>query len=251
MAKPALGKSLASPTESMVKEISAAFSEPPELSKERFVALDQFNKLPLEKSTLYTKYVDILSGLTLDSFEPGLPSHIKSIPHEIAHLVREKDEPTLSLQVDSQMARTEVHGTLEKEGIIFLDIQSALANYPELARSHFTKAIPPDDDKFAALNDAFFTAGTFLYVPNGLNIKIPFRNIVLLKTRHNAAFTHNVIVAEENSKLNLLQEAYSKLDPGEGSALYSEVTEVYLGEDSEVNFSSIQNFEGDVHSTIN
>src|SRR6266581_7817649 len=82
--KPAMGKSLASPTESMIKEVSASFSEPQELSRERFLALDYFNKLPLEKSTLYTKYVDILSGLTLDSFEPGLPSHLKSIPHEIA-----------------------------------------------------------------------------------------------------------------------------------------------------------------------
>jgi hypothetical protein len=96
-----MGKSLASPTESMIKEVSASFSEPQELSRERFVALDYFNKLPLEKSTLYTKYVDILAGLTLDSFEPGLPSPLKSIPHEIAHLVKEKDEPTLSLQVDS------------------------------------------------------------------------------------------------------------------------------------------------------
>src|SRR6266581_4272202 len=228
--KPAMGKSLASPTESMIKEVSASFSEPQELSRERFLALDYFNKLPLEKSTLYTKYVDILSGLTLDSFEPGLPSHLKSIPHEIAHLVRERDEPTLSLQVDSQMVRTEVHGTLEKEGIIFSSIHSALANNPELARSHFTKAIPPDDDKFAALNNAFFTAGTFVYVPKGLNI----------------------IIAEENSKLNFLQEAYSKLDSGQqGPALYSEVTEVYVGEDAEVNFASLQNFEGDVHSTLN
>src|SRR5262245_28022169 len=118
-----MGKTLANPTESMVKEISSGFSEPEEISKERLAGLHFFNKLPLEKSSLYTKYVDILSGLTLDLFEPGLPSHLKSIPGEIAHLVREKDEPTLSLQVDSQMVRTEVHGTLEKEGIIFKNIQ--------------------------------------------------------------------------------------------------------------------------------
>ncbi len=246
-----MGKTLASPTESMVKEISNTFSEPAELTRERFSALDYFNKLPLEKSPLYTKYVDILSGLTLDSFEPGQPSHLKSIPHEVAHLVKERDEPTLSLQVDSQMVRTEVHGTLEKEGIIFSSIQSAFAENGDLARSHFTKAIPPDDDKFAALNNAFFTAGTFLYVPKGLNIKIPFRNIVLLKTRHKAAFAHNIIIAEDNSKINFLQEAYSKLDNQQGPALYSEVTEVYLGEDAEVNFASLQNFEGDVHSTLN
>src|SRR5205807_10267342 len=100
-----MGKSLASPTESMIKEVSASFFEPEELGRERFVALEYFNKLPLERSVLYTKYVDILSGLTLDSFEPGLPSHVKSIPHQIAHLVRERDERALSHQGDSQMVR--------------------------------------------------------------------------------------------------------------------------------------------------
>ena len=138
-----MGKSLASPTESMIKEVSASFSEPQELSRERLIALDYFNKLPLEKSTLYTKYVDILSGLTLDSFEPGLPSSLRSIPHEIAHLVKESDEPTLSLQVDSQMVHTEVHGTLEKEGIIFSSIHSALANNPTVSQPWANRSPAP------------------------------------------------------------------------------------------------------------
>src|SRR6266550_3476539 len=233
-----MANSLASPTESMVKEVSGLLAEPEEISRERSVALDYFNKLPIEKSQLYTKYVDILSGLNLDSIQLGLPSNSRTIPSEISHLIREKDEPTLALQVDSQMVRTEVHG--------------ALVKFPDLARNRFTKAIPPGDDKFAALNDAFFTAGTFLYVPKGLSVKIPFRNIVLLKTRGQASFTHNIIVAEENSKVNFLQEAYSRLGKErQGSALYSEVTEIYLSEGAEVNFASLQDFESDVHSTVN
>src|SRR2546428_2673892 len=168
----------------------------------------------------------------------GLPSKGRAIPSEISHLVREKDEPTLALQVDSQMVRTEVHGALEKEGIIFTDIQNALAKHPDLARRHLSKAIPAEDDKFAALNNAFFTVGTFLYVPKGLSIKIPFRNIVLVKSRGLGAFARNIIVAEENTKVTFLQEAYSKLDPGkQGPALYSETTEVYVGEAAEVNFA--------------
>ena len=246
-----MANSLASPTQSMLKEVSGRFSEPEEITRERSVALDHFNKLPLEKSPLYAKYVDILSGIQLDSIDLGHPSRTSTIPDEISHLIKGKDEPTLALQVDSEMVRTDVHGTLEKEGIIFTDVQSALTKFPDLARSRFTKAIPPDDDKFAALNDAFFTAGTFLYVPRGLSIKIPFRNIVLVKNRKQASFTHNIIVAEESSKLNFLQEAYSRLNPGEGTALYSEVTEVYVGEAAEVNFASLQNFESDVHSTVN
>src|SRR2546422_9400135 len=122
----AMGKSLASPTESMIKEVSASFSEPQELSKERFVALDYFNKLPLEKSVLYTKYVDILSGLTLDSFEPGVPAHLRSTHHEIAHLVKKKHEPTPSLQVDPKRYSNEVHGPVEKESIISSYLRSAV-----------------------------------------------------------------------------------------------------------------------------
>src|SRR6266700_5090215 len=222
----AMANSLATPTESMNKQVTGPSSEPEEIARERHIALDYFNKLPIEKSQLYAKYVDILSGIKLDTIEPGVPSGTRSIPSEIAHLIQDKDEPTLALQVDSQMARTEVHGTHEKEGIIFTDIQSALVKFPDLAQTRFAKAIPPDDDKFAALNDAFFTAGTFLYVPKGLNIKIPSRNIILLKNRGQASFTHNIIVAEENSKLSFLQEAYSKLDSGQqGPALYSEVTQ--------------------------
>src|SRR5207245_10549804 len=229
-----MANSLASPTESMVNEVSGRFAEPEEISRERSVALDYFNKLPVEKSQLYTKYVDILSGLNLDSMQLVLPSKGRAIPSEISHMVREKDEPTLALQVDSQMVRTEVHGALEKEGIVFSDLASALVKFPDLARNRFTKAIPPGDDKFAALNDAFFTAGTFLYVPKGLSVKIPFRNIILLKTHGQASFAHNIIVAEENSRVNFLQEGYSLLGKErQGPALYSEVTEVYLGEGAE------------------
>ncbi len=247
-----MASSLASPSQDMVKELSGRLSEPYEITQQRATALDLFNKLPLEKSPLYSKYVDMVSGLKLDAISLGPEVHDRSLPSEIFHLVKGREEPTLALQVDSQMVRTEVHGTLEKEGIILTDIQSALSKYPDLARAHFSKAVPLEDDKFGALNGAFFTAGTFLYVPKGLSIKIPFRNIVLLRSRGTGSFSHNVIVAEENTKVTFLQEAYSKLDPGkQGPALYSEVTEIYLGEGAEVNFASLQNFEDDVHSLVN
>jgi len=215
-------------------------------------SLDLFNKLPLEKSPLYTKYVDMISGLKLDSIQLALPSRDMSVPGEVKHLMGDHDEQTLALQVDSQIVRTQVHGGLEKEGIIFTDLQSALTKFPDLVKSHFSKAVRPDDDKFAALNNAFYTTGIFLYVPKGLSIKVPFRNIVLVKSHGIGAFSHNIIVADENSKVTFLQEAYSKLDPAkQGPTLYSEVTEVFLQEGAEVNFASVQNFESDIHAFVN
>src|SRR5260370_13099026 len=195
-----MGQSLAAPSQDMVKELSGRLSESDEISQHRSIALDLFNKLPVEKSPLYSKYVDMITGLRLDSISLGFPARGESFPNEILHLIKGKEQPTLALQVDSPMVRTEVHGSLEKEGIILTDIQSALSRYPDLVGPHFSKAVPPEDDKFGALNGAFFTAGTFLYVPKGLSIKIPFRNIVLLKSRGTSYFSHNLIVAGANSK---------------------------------------------------
>lgn len=244
--------SLAIPTQEMVKEVSGLLSEPDDLSRQRLDSLDLFNKLPLEKSPLYTKYVDMISGLKLDSIQLALPSRDMSVPGEVKHLMGDHDEQTLALQVDSQIVRTQVHGGLEKEGIIFTDLQSALTKFPDLVKSHFSKAVHPDDDKFAALNNTFYTTGIFLYVPKGLSIKVPFRNIVLVKSHGIGAFSHNIIVADENSKITFLQEAYSKLDPAkQGPTLYSEVTEVFLQEGAEVNFASVQNFESDIHAFVN
>src|SRR2546430_13401784 len=81
-----MANSLASPTESMVKEVSGRFSEPAEISRERAVALGYFNKLPIEKSQLYTKYVDILSGLNLDSITLGIPSNSRTIDRKSTRL---------------------------------------------------------------------------------------------------------------------------------------------------------------------
>ncbi len=246
-----MSSTLASPTPNTVKELSGELGEPAEVSQQRVDALDLFNKLPLEKSPLYSKYVDMVSGLNLDAIQIGHPGREKSLPKEISHLIK-TEEPTLALQVDSQMVRTEVHGTLEKEGIIFTDIQTAIRKYPDLVRAHLAKAIPADEDKFAALNNSFFTAGTFLYVPKGIQIKIPFRNIILVKNRGHGAFARNLIVAEENTKVTFLQEAYSHLNGAtSGPGLYSETTEAYLGEGSEINFASLQNFEDDVHCLVN
>ncbi len=242
--------SLASPSTDTVKHVSSLLSEPSELGQQRLLSLDFFNKLPLEKSPLYSKYVDMVSGLDLGQVQPGLPGEHVSVPSEVKHLI--SGQETFAVQVDSQIASVSVHSGLEKEGILFTDIKSVLDKFPDRFLSHFSKAVNPGDDKFAALNNAFYTTGVFLYVPKGLTVKVPFRNLVIVKSRGKAAIAHNIIIADENSKVTFLQEAYSSLDPAkQGPALFSEVTEVFLNEGAEVNFSSIQNFEGDVHSFIN
>src|SRR5919109_2358591 len=105
-------QSLATPSLDMVKHVSNSLGTGRKQDSERTNALGFYQKLPVEKSPLYSKYVDILSGLNLEKFTAGIPARTHGVPSEVAHLIRERDEPTLSLQVDSEMVRTEVHGAL-------------------------------------------------------------------------------------------------------------------------------------------
>ncbi len=206
---------------------------------------------------LYTKYVDMLSGLKLESISPGIPTGETSVPREIQHLIRDDRSQTIALQVDSEVSRVDVHGELEREGFIFTDIATAMRKHTEIFSNHFGKILRPEDDKFAALNAALYSSGVFLYVPRGLKVNIPIRSIVLLKSLKSGAFAHNIIIAEENSKVTFLQEVYSNLGQGDAEesnhqqSLCSEVTEVYAGEEAEVNFASIQNLEDNVHYLTN
>lgn len=247
-----MASTLASPSEQSVRELSGLLSEPDQRSRRRVASLELFNKLPLETSQLYTKYVDMVSGLNLGDIQPGLPTGQVSIPAEIKHLLGDQSQQAIAIQVDSQTVQTQVPSNLEKEGVIFTDIHSALSKFPELVNPYFSKVVKPEADKFAALNNTFYTTGSFLHVPKGLSIKVPFRDFVFARSRGHGAFSHNLIVVGENSKVTFLQEAYSKLDPAkQGPSLHSEVSEVYLGEGAEANFASVQNFESEVHSFVN
>ena len=239
-----------------LKRLSNRLSESESQLEQRTSALNSYYNQPLEKSVLYKKYTDMLTGLKLDTISPGLPSGNVSVPKEIQHLIGDDSNQTVAVQVDSEMVRVDAHGQLEREGLIFTDIKTALREHHDLLADYFGKILRPEDDKFAALNAALYTSGIFLFVPKGLKVNIPIRSLTLVKTLGIGAFARNLIVAEENSKITFLQEAYSNINEGHdlpqnAQSLLSEVTEACVGEEAELNFASIQNLEDNVHYLVN
>lgn len=248
-------QTLANLSPDALKQLSNRLSESESQLKLRTSALESYHNQPLEKSILYTKYIDMLKGLKLDTIGLGQPSGKASVPKEIQHLISDDSNQTVAVQVDSEMARVDAHGQLEREGLIFTDIKTALKEHQDLLADYFGKILRPEDDKFAALNAALYTAGVFLFVPKGLKVNIPIRSLILVKTLGVGAFAHNIILAEENSKITFLQEAYSNINNGHdqqnSQSLLSELTEAYVGEEAELNFASIQNLEENVHYLVN
>tara|TARA_Y100000310_G_C20685635_1_gene818755 strand:+ start:696 stop:1877 length:1182 start_codon:yes stop_codon:yes gene_type:complete len=122
---------------------------------------------------------------------------------------------------------------LEEKGVILTDINSAFNNHKELVEKYFFKSIKEDFDKFTALNASSFSNGVFLYIPSNTEIDIPIRLITTL----NNSIAHNLIIVEENSSLNFIEE----LNNTEQETLHNELTEIFINQNSIVNYYNIRN----------
>jgi FeS assembly protein SufD len=213
----------------------------------RIKSLNLFRKLPPELSNLYTKYVD-LAGVDFESTTLGLP---EPTPAQIEDVVGKlKSERALTLyQIDSKTIQPDVPAPLQKEGVVFADISTAIRRDPEFFRRYFLeKAILPEADKFAALNNALFTTGFFLHVPKGIEITLPFRHVTVLDAEGHGLFSQNLVIADDRSKFTVLEELYSTRLTGQvRKTTYSGLSEVYLHQGAEVTFASVNNLASNVN----
>ena len=238
-------------SEQNVRSISQTRQEPAWLQDFRIKSLDLYQKLAPELSPLYTKYVD-LAGLDFDSISltPVEPSstQIQEVTSRLA-----SDKAITLFQIESRTIQPELPSALKKEGVIFTDIASAIQQDPDLFRRYFLeKAILPEDDKFAALNNALFTSGFYLHVPKGIEVTTPFRQVTILDSPGHGLFSQNLVVAENRSKFTVLEELYSTQTNANASrSAYSGLSEVHLRDGAEVTYGSINNLASNINIFTN
>jgi FeS assembly protein SufD len=233
--------------EQYIRSLAETRQEPEWLRDFRIKSLNLFRKLPAELSNLYTKYAD-LAGVDFESVSlaPSEPS--KSQIDDAMSKLR-SDRAITIFQIESKTFPAQVPEALRKEGVIFTDIGTAIRSEPELFRRYFLeKAILPEDDKFAALNNALFTSGFYLHVPKGMEITVPFRVVTIFDAEEHGLFAQNLIMADNRSKFTILEELYSRRSTGlSKKSTYSGLSEVYLHEGAEVTYGSINNLSQNVN----
>lgn len=242
---------VAATTEQSVASLSKSRNEPDWLHTFRVRSIGLFRQLPAELSNLYTKYVD-LAGVDFESTILGLP---EPSPSEIDQVVDKlKSDKAFTLyQIQSRTVQPEIPEALSKEGVIFTDIGTAISRDPEFFRRYFLeKAILPEDDKFAALNNALFTTGFFIHVPKGIEVTTPFRTVSALDLEGHGFFTQNLIVAGPKSKFTIIEELYStKLGGQTTRSTYGGLSEVLLHEGAEVTYASVNNLASSFNIFLN
>ncbi len=224
-------------TEEKVGALASAFGEPDWLRTFRSESLKEFLKLPLEISPLYTKYAGI-SAFDPAKFpvEPSLEK-LDLRSHYGGYLTGK--ETNVILQGNSTTIHVDLDEALSKSGLEVLSIHEAISRNESLLKEIFRdKLVKSSGEKYAAFNNAFFNAGTFIRVPHGVEVPHPLRKILLVKNPGTSIVDQTIVYAEEASKLNFLEEMYTSTS--ETSYLVSSVLEVRAGASSHVDASSLQ-----------
>ncbi len=242
-------------TEEKIKMISEIKEEPDWMLNIRIKAFRAFKELPLpnfgpDLSKINFDNITYYSSLKspiIRSFDQ-LPSFIKDV---IVKLGLEKEFEYLSslfIQWDSSVILKEVKKYLEEEGVIFTSLDEAVKEYPEILKKYFSKIVPINDNKFAALNTAVWSGGVFIYIPENKKIDLPLHAYFLINLENMGQFERTLIIVEKNAKGFYIEgctvPTYA-LEP-----LHAAVVEVFVKENSEFTYSTIQNWSKNVYNLV-
>lgn len=248
-------KTVARPFKDFVLRLSLEKGEPAWMREHRLRCLEIFERLPLPR------FGPDLSSLDLGDLayyaRPVEPvQRWEDLPEEIRRTFQALGLPQaeqqalggLRAQVDSEEVYRSLLRDLRAKGVIFTSMEEAVREFPWV-QEYFMKVIPPEDNKFAALHGAVWSGGTFIWVPEGVEVEIPLQAYYRMQTEGVGQFEHTLIIAERGSSLHYIEGCsaprYSRL------SLHSGMVEIVAKEEARVRFTTIQNWSKNVYNLNN
>lgn len=154
----------------------------------------------------------------------------------------------MGVQYESEVIYHSMLKELEEKKVIFTSIENAMKNYPDLVKKYFGKIVSNADNKFAALNGAVFSGGSFIYIPKNTKLDRPLQSYFRINSRNMGQFERTLIIVDDNSDLHYIEgctaPTYSE------SALHAAVVEIYVGKNSKCRYSTVQNWANNVYNLV-
>lgn len=178
-----------------------------------------------------------------------LPAEIKDTYDRIG--IPEAEKKFLggvSAQYESEVVYKSIQSTLSKKGVIFLDMDSGLRQYPDLVKEYFGTLIPPQDNKFAALNSASWSGGSFIYVPKGVRVELPLQAYFRINAANMGQFERTLIIADEGSFVHYVEGCTAPIYTTD--SLHSAVVEIFVKKGARVRYTTIQNWSTNVYNLV-
>ncbi len=242
--------------ENLIREVSESKSEPEWMLDIRLKALKAFraSSLPDFMPVKFRErirfdelayYVRATDGPVQDWED--VPEYIRKTLEGLGiQEAEQKYLAGLTVQVESESVYQSFQEQLQKQGVIFTDLDTGVREYPSIVRRYFSKITPPESNIFAALNTALWSGGVFLYVPAGVEVKFPLQSYFRINRPNLGQLEHTVIVLEEGASVHYIEGCsapiYSKVD------LHAGAVEAFVGPGATLKFTTIQNWS---HNVLN
>ena len=243
-------------TEDIVREISKMKEEPQWMLDFRLQSLKQFYKMPMptwggdlselnfDEITYYVKP----SEHTERSWDE-VPEEIKQTFDKLG--IPEAEQKYLagvSAQYESEVVYHNMQEDLEEQGIIFKDTDSALRENEDIFKEHFASVIPPADNKFAALNSAVWSGGSFIYVPKNVKLETPLQAYFRINSENMGQFERTLIIVDEGASVHYVEGCTAPVYTT--NSLHSAVVEIIVKKDAYCRYTTIQNWANNVFNLV-
>jgi Fe-S cluster assembly protein SufB len=245
--------------EGVIREMSKMKNEPAWMLEYR---LDAYQSFLEQENPKWAGSPETLAALDFDDIHyyvratdkdstnwDDVPEYIKDTFDKLG--IPEAEQAFLAgagAQYDSEVVYHNIREDLAEKGVIFLGMDQALAEYPEMVREYFGTIIPSGDNKYAALNSAVWSGGSFIYVPKGVKLDVPLQAYFRINTENMGQFERTLIIAEEGSYLHYVEGCTAPIYSS--ASLHSAVVEIIVKKDARVRYSTIQNWSNNVYNLV-
>ncbi|NKB88928.1 MAG: Fe-S cluster assembly protein SufB [Acidobacteria bacterium] len=244
--------------EDVVRAISAKKEEPEWMLEFRLKALKTFQSKPMPT----WGNTELLNSIDFDEIyyylkpteEQGkswddVPEYIKDTFEKLG--IPEAERKFLagvSAQYESEVVYHSLQEEIEKQGVIFLDMDSGLREHEELVRKYFATVIPAEDNKFSALNSAVWSGGSFVYIPPGVEVTIPLQAYFRINAENMGQFERTLIIADEGSRVHYIEGCTAPTYVSD--SLHSAVVELIAMPGAQLRYTTIQNWSKNVYNLV-
>ena len=242
--------------EDIVQEISTIKGEPLWMLEQRLKAYQVFlkkkmptwgadlSKIDFDTITYYLKATEQQATSWED-----LPAEIKETYDRIGVPEAEKDFLAgVSAQYESEVVYESMSKELKKLGVLFCDMDTAVQKYPEIVQRYFGTLIPANDNKFAALNSAVWSGGSFVYIPKGVTVKLPLQAYFRINAERFGQFERTLIIADEGSSVHYIEGCTAPIYTT--ASLHSAVVEIFVHKGAHVRYTTVQNWSNNIYNLV-
>ncbi|MEA2067196.1 MAG: Fe-S cluster assembly protein SufB [Thermotogota bacterium] len=232
----------------LIEEISSYKNEPEWMLKHRLDSLEVFKNIKEPRFGVDTSMLDIQQIIPYLRPEANKGNNWDDVPYEIKDTferlgIPESERKALAgvgAQYDSEVVYQNIKKELENMGVVFLDMETAVKEFPELVRKYFMKLVPADVHKYAALHGAIWSGGSFVYIPENTEVSLPLEAYFRMNAQGTGQFEHTLIIADRGSKVHFIEGCSAPRYNIHN--LHAGMVEIFVKEHASVRYSTIQNW---------